>query len=175
MFSPQCGPLVHEASPQQLPESSQCKVPCICLTFRGHAGKMTIINIQWKGLPRNVRSGLIHEYAQIHSDAEPSHRIIGGIMNEPVFLQDHFFKQSLGHFPIRWSDHCMVQWNTSPCPLRVLHYAAGDLTADVQTPNLDGAEVLMVQLWGVVAQESQPDAAGVTQPDAVEEAVHGHK
>ena len=81
MFSPKCGSLVHEASPQQLPESSQCKVPCICLTFRGHAGKMTIINTQWKGLPRHLRSGLIPEYAQIHSDAEPSHRIIGGIMN----------------------------------------------------------------------------------------------
>ena len=56
----------------------------------------------------------------------------------------------------------------------VLHYAAWDMTADVQIPNLDGAEVLMVQLWGVVAQESQPDAAGVAQPDAVDKAVHGY-
>ena len=135
---------------------------------------MSIINIQWKGLPRNARSGLIHEYAQIHSDAEPSHRIIGGIMNEPVFLQDHLSKQSLSHFQIRWSDRCMVQWDKSQCPLCVLHYAAGDLTADVQTPNSDGAEVFMVQLWGVVAQESQPDAAGVAQPDAVDKAVHGY-
>ena len=48
-----------------------------------------------------------------------------------------------------------------------------DLTADVQIQNLDGADVCMVQLRGVVAQESQLDAAGVTQPDAVDKAVHG--
>ena len=68
----------------------------------------------------------------------------------------------------------MVQWDESRCFFCVLHFAAGDLTADVQIPNLDGAEVLMVQLWGVVAQESQPDAAGVSQSDAVDKAVHGY-
>ena len=56
----------------------------------------------------------------------------------------------------------------------LLRYPAGDMTAEVQTPSFDGAEELMVQLWGVAVQESQPDAADVAQLDAVDKAVHGY-
>ena len=65
----------------------------------------------------------------------------------------------------------MMQWDESQCPLCAVRFAAGDLTADVQTPNLGGAEVSMVQSWGVVIKESQPGSAGVAQPDVVDKAV----
>ena len=129
LFSKNCGELVGERN-----VDIEGGVPSLCLTFNGPAGRMIIVNANWPPLPRMVKARMLTEYVTPAIEEMESVCLIGGRLDEQVFLETYIHNNDLDYELSAKGD------------LSVLTKTFGRISCHCVALESSAAQALMIQL-----------------------------